>query len=149
MRSFQHKPSNRRAMYLNLAGSVESQLRDAYARRHAAGLDTQTTLADKLGVGRSVVNKRLRGLVNMTLETVADMVWSLGYSVIIKIFDPNQVLVNEFHIVSEHTAGPIVIADPDIKPVQVFTSAPDFKHLLPQVQNYNVLEKKPVYATVP
>jgi len=91
-------------MYLSFAGSVESQLREAYAARHAAGLDTQTTLANKLGVGRSVINKRLRGLINMTLETVADMAWALGYSVIIKIFDPDMNPVNEFHIRSEHAA---------------------------------------------
>jgi len=102
MRSFQRNHSNRRKMYLALAGSVESQLREAYADRYDSGLDTQVTLADKLGVGRSVVNKRLRGLMNMTIETIADMAWALGYSVVIKIFDPTTEPTNDPHIRSEH-----------------------------------------------
>lgn len=89
-------------MYLALAGSVESQLRSAYAARYDTGLDTQVTLADKLNVGRSVINKRLRGLLNMTIETIADMVWALGYSVEITIFDPDKNPTNKFHIRSEH-----------------------------------------------
>ena len=106
MRSFQHKPSNRRAMYLAAAGSVESQLRDAYAVRYRQGRETQVTVAKKLGVGRAVVNKRLRGLTNMTIETITDMAWALGYSVVIKIFDDDTNPVNEFHVRSEHAPPP-------------------------------------------
>ena len=58
--------SNRRQVFLALASSIESQLRDAYAKRHAAGLDNQTTLAEKVGVHRSAINKRLLGKTNMT-----------------------------------------------------------------------------------
>jgi hypothetical protein len=37
--SFSRKlPSNRRQIYLSLAGAIESKLRDAYARRHHDGL---------------------------------------------------------------------------------------------------------------
>ena len=106
MRSFQRKPTNRRAMYLSGAGSVESQLREAYGNRFDAKLDTQVTLADKLGIGRSAVNKRLRGMMNMTLETVSDMAWALGYSIIIKIFDPGTYHTNEFFVRSEHAKDP-------------------------------------------
>jgi hypothetical protein len=114
MRSFLRKPSNRRSMYLNLAGSVEGQLREAYAERYAAGLDTQVTLADKLDVGRSVINKRLRGLMNMTLETVSDMAWALGYSVIIQIFDPNRSPTNAPYVRSEHAGPPVAVVGSNI-----------------------------------
>ena len=88
MRSFRHQPDNRRAVYLALVGSVEGQLRDAYARRHDSDQETQASLAAKLGVDRSVVHRRLTGRSNMTLETVADMVWGLGHCIQIEIFDP-------------------------------------------------------------
>lgn len=87
MLSFLQKIDNRRATYLNLVSSVESQLRDAYARLHESGLENQTSLAKKLGVGRSAINRRLTGKKNMTLETVADMVWALGASISVKIED--------------------------------------------------------------
>lgn len=88
MLSFLRKIDPRRAVYLNLVGSVEAQLRDVYARLHDVGLENQASLAKKLGVGRSVINRRLTGQNNMTLETVADMVWALGASISVKIDDP-------------------------------------------------------------
>jgi hypothetical protein len=73
-----------------LAGSVESQLRDAYARLHDAGLENQTTIAKKLGVGRSVIHRRLSGHSNLTLETIADMLWALDHDISVEIFDPRS-----------------------------------------------------------
>lgn len=84
--------SNRRQVYLALSSSIEGQLRDGYARRHAAGLDTQATLADKIGVRRTAINKRLLGKTNMTTETLADMVWALGYCIDVHIYDPFEPL---------------------------------------------------------
>ena len=78
----------RRRIYLSLAGQIEGQLRDAYARKHAAGLETQSSLAQKLGVNRSAVHHRLMGRTNMTIETIADMVWALGYAIRVRIYDP-------------------------------------------------------------
>lgn len=89
MRSFRHKSDDKRSTYLGLAGSIESQLRQAYAKRHEQGRETQASLAEKLGVNRSAVNRRLLGHTNMTIETLANMVWALGYGVKIEIFDPD------------------------------------------------------------
>jgi hypothetical protein len=86
--SFLPKVDDRRAIYLGLVGSIESQLRDAYAELHDAGSENQSTIATKLGVGRSVVCKRLTGQQNMTIETLADMVWALRKAVAVEIFDP-------------------------------------------------------------
>lgn len=110
VRSSRHKPSNRRKMYLALVGKVERKLRDAYAKRYDAGEETQTSIAEKLGVNRSVINRRLSGKQNMTLETVADMAWALGQCVEIDIFDPAERPSNEPRILSEHTKW--VIAQP-------------------------------------
>lgn len=94
--------SNRRQVYLSLSSTIEGKLRDAYAKRHAAGLDTQASIAAKLGVNRSAINRRLTGRINMTIETIADMVWALGYCIEVDIFDPYVRPSNSHRIISEH-----------------------------------------------
>lgn len=88
MLSFLPNVDARRATYLNLVGSIELQLRDAYARLYESGTENQTTIANKLGVGRSVINRRLTGQNNMTIETLADMVWALDRAIKVDIYDP-------------------------------------------------------------
>lgn len=101
---FCHNTSDpRRKLYLRLVGSIESQLRDAYSARYEAGLLNQSILSSKLGVNRSVVHRRLSGKTNMTIETLASMVWALGHTIDIRIFDPqiestgndDQIFINE------------------------------------------------------
>jgi hypothetical protein len=82
-------------MFLSLATQIESQLRDAYARRHEAGEATQASIADKLEVNRSAIHHRLTGRTNMTIETIADMVWALGYAIRVHIYDPKAVGQND------------------------------------------------------
>ncbi len=106
MRSFHTKISPRRQVYLALAGEVESQLRDAYDERHRSHGVTQASIAKALGINRSAINHRLRGLVNMTIETLADMVWALGYAIKVVIYDPAKVgdnaIIAEFGIPAAH-----------------------------------------------
>jgi transcriptional regulator with XRE-family HTH domain len=89
-------------MYLGLASMIEGQLRDAYAKRHEEGLETQSSLAAKLGVHRSVVSRRLQGRANLTVETIADLVWALGHAIRVEVFDPNERLTNSPFVRSEH-----------------------------------------------
>src|SRR2546423_1434876 len=96
--------SNRRQVYLALASSIDGQLRDAYAKRHAAGLDNQTTIANKIGVHRSAINRRLLGKTNMATDTLADMVWALGYCIDVLIYDPYEHSSNAKRVISEHAA---------------------------------------------
>lgn len=101
------KASNRRMFFLKLSGLIESQLRDAYAKKSELGLETQTSLAEKLGVHRSTVNKRLSGARNLTLETVADLIWALGQDVKVEIFDPNEQPTNGKILISDHAHNEI------------------------------------------
>ena len=103
MRSYINNVDNRRQVYLSLVSDVESQIRDAYAERHEQGIETQTSLAEKLGVNRSVVNRRLRGLNNLTLESLADLVWGLGQCIKVEIFDPSTNPTNHVRVESEHS----------------------------------------------
>jgi transcriptional regulator with XRE-family HTH domain len=77
-------------MFLNLSGQIEGQLREAYDCQFQAGKATQASLAKKLGIDRSTVHRRLTGHTNMTTETIADMVWGLGYAINVEIFDPSK-----------------------------------------------------------
>jgi transcriptional regulator with XRE-family HTH domain len=85
---FLKRPSARRRTFLSLIGDIERGLRAAYARRARDDGETQSSLAAKLGVNRSAVHRRLTGRMNLTIETVADMVWALGYGIRVEIFDP-------------------------------------------------------------
>lgn len=102
MSSFSRKPDNRRSVFLNLAGQIEGQLREAYAKRHDQGRETQVTIAKKLGIDRSAVNRRLLGRSNMTMETIADMVWALGHCIRVDIYDPDEAPTNGHQIVPVH-----------------------------------------------
>lgn len=75
-------------MFLKLSSQIEGQLREAYAKKQEAGILNQSVLAKKLDVDRSAINRRLTGQVNMTEETVADMVWALDHDIEVRIFDP-------------------------------------------------------------
>jgi hypothetical protein len=90
LQSFRTQLNARRRAYVLLAAQIEQQLREAYDKRFRAGLATQSSLADKLGVNRSAVHHRLMGHTNMTIETIADMVWALDYAIEVKIFDPSE-----------------------------------------------------------
>lgn len=98
MRSFRHQADNRREVYLNLVNSIETQLRQAYARKHEEEGLSQTALAEKLGVNRSVVHRRLSHQANVTAETIADMVWALGQCIKVEIYDPRDRPSNEFRV---------------------------------------------------
>lgn len=90
MKSFRHKADARRGAYLRLVNSVESQLREAYAQRHAEGKVTQASLARDLGVSRSVVHRRLMGGANLTLKSIADLLWALGQDADVTIFPADR-----------------------------------------------------------
>ncbi len=87
MTSSRPRADARRTTYLRLAGQVESQLREAYQRRYDAGEINQSSLAAKLGVGRSVVHRRLNGQTNMTIETIAEMAWALDLDIDMRFAD--------------------------------------------------------------
>lgn len=80
----------RRRTYLALVSRVESQLRELFAKRCEQDGLSQAALADKLGVNRSVIHRRLTGRSNMTLETLADMAWGVGGCIDLDIYDPAE-----------------------------------------------------------
>jgi len=114
MPSSRPAPSPRRQMFLKLSGMIEGQLRDAYDKKFTAGELNQSSLAANLGINRSAVHHRLSGRTNMTIETIADMVWGLGQDIEIKIFDP--VVTRQNHKI---TTGAPTLVPPAVPPIVV------------------------------
>ena len=104
MRSFRHKHDPRRKTYLALVGSIESQLRDAFARQNQKKNVTQSSLAERLNINRSAVHKRLTGRTNMRLNTLADVVWALDQLIEVKIYDRGNDPQKNFFIPEISTA---------------------------------------------
>jgi len=88
MPSSRHRANARRRMFLKLSQLIEGQLRDAYAEKHELSALTQADLARKLNVGRSAIHRRLSGASNMTIETIADMIWALEKDVEFRLVEP-------------------------------------------------------------
>ncbi|MCP3475642.1 helix-turn-helix transcriptional regulator [Bradyrhizobium sp. CCGUVB1N3] len=99
-------------MFLKLSSQIEGQLREAYAKKNEAGVLNQSLLAEKLGVDRSAINRRLTGRVNMTEETIADMVWGLEHEIEIRIFDPAESRTN--HVLGP--SAPAIVSTPPAPP---------------------------------
>lgn len=53
-------------------------LRALYEEKNARKV-TQQSIANRLGVDRSVVNRRFMGLENMTIRSLAETLWALGW----------------------------------------------------------------------
>lgn len=126
-RFFRHEMiSQRRLTFLSLAGQIGSQLRDAYDKKHRKEGLTQTSIASVLGIDKSAVNHRLRGLVNMTIESIADMVWALGYEIRTWIYDPHEFAADAFAELAVRGDGPALseLPHPAYIPAQVASSSP-------------------------
>jgi hypothetical protein len=110
LQSFRTNISERRRLFLLLIGDIERQLRDAYDRKFRADEATQSSLAAKLGINRSAVHRRLTGRTNMTIETLADMVWALGQEISVNISDPvtvhGQNYIQASPLLSNIASGP-------------------------------------------
>ena len=58
---------------------VKEELQRALAAEKSERKLTQQAIADKLGVNRSVVNRRFMGLENMTARSIGELLWALGW----------------------------------------------------------------------
>jgi hypothetical protein len=129
----------RRKMFLYLSGQIEGQLRDAYDRLFHAGLATQASIAKKLGVDRSAVHHRLMGHTNMTIETIADMVWALDHTIKVEIFDPRTVQRQSNYFIAAGNNQTV----PRLEPSEV---APPKSELPPEIKG--LLKANAAAATV-
>jgi transcriptional regulator with XRE-family HTH domain len=78
---------------------VQKELQKAVVR---SGL-RQQQIAEKLGVDRSIVNRRLTGGTNLTLRSIADLAWALDEDIVFEIRPRSDVVTNEVNLPHETT----------------------------------------------
>lgn len=80
---------------------VRSELQMAYAHERAKRKLTQQAIADKLAVNRSVVNRQLTGIENMTVRSVAELAWAIGWEPNFSLSKPDH--TGNFFITTDQT----------------------------------------------
>lgn len=61
-------------------GHVRSELQRAFAHEKKNRKLTQQAVATSLGVNRSVINRQLTGYENMTIKSVVELAWAIGWT---------------------------------------------------------------------
>lgn len=62
-------------------GHVRTELQKALVAEKAERKITQQQIANQIGVNRSVINRQLMGTENLTLRSVAELAWALGWEI--------------------------------------------------------------------
>ena len=86
MTSFQLSVTPHRRAAARFVDKVHRRLRKAYADSPDV---TQTSIANALGVHRSVINRQMRGRKDMSLGRVAELAHLLGYEAGFELIKPN------------------------------------------------------------
>jgi hypothetical protein len=115
---FQKRPDRRRRVFLSLVSEIENGLRDAYGTRYEQGRTNQKRLAEKIGVHRSVIHRRLTSQTNLTIKSIADLVWGLDWGIRVHCFDPEVERGTNFSIRLER-ASPGTQELPPPQPISV------------------------------
>src|SRR5947207_466770 len=79
MPSFQYEIGELSSVGSDFIEEVNAELKRALAAEKNERSITQQSIADILGVGRSVVNRRFMGLENLTMRTIAETLWAIGW----------------------------------------------------------------------
>lgn len=69
-------------------GRVRAELQRALISEKATRKLTQQAIAKLIGVNRSVINRQLMGYENMTLRSVAELAWALGWDILFELRKP-------------------------------------------------------------
>lgn len=69
-------------------GRVRSELLRALSEKKMARKFSQQSLARKLEVHRSLINRQLSGEANLTLRSLADLAWALDMEITFELKDP-------------------------------------------------------------
>lgn len=77
--------SARRRTYVRLIGEIRHALNQALTEEHAARGLTKTDIARILNKDKSFVTKKLTGMSNMTLETLADLAFAMNRPVHVSV----------------------------------------------------------------
>lgn len=79
MTSYQYNIGEKARAGSRFLSLVRDEIQRAFAAEKALRNITQQAIADRLGVNRSVVNRQVMGLENLTLKTVGELLWAIGW----------------------------------------------------------------------
>ena len=68
---------------------VQGELLRALAERKKESRFSQQSLANKLEVHRSLINRQLSGEANLTLRSLADLAWAMDLEIALELKKPN------------------------------------------------------------
>lgn len=74
-------------------GRFIGSVRKALMRAAFSEKVSQQSIAKKLGVNRSVINRILKGEANLTLRSVAEIAWALGWEIDFALRKPSKASV--------------------------------------------------------
>ena len=102
---FDIDPKNR--VVARFIGEVRSELVRAFVEESAASGLTRDQLAQLLGVHKSLITKRLRGNVNLTLRSIGEMAWALDREPEFTLAQPDEPAVSANQAL--HTEGGVQV----------------------------------------
>ena len=91
MPSYEYRIDERSRAGSRFITSVNNELRHALVIEKSERKLTQQAIADKLGVNRSVINRRFMGLENMTARSIGELLWAIGWE---PHFEARQIELN-------------------------------------------------------
>lgn len=90
MPSFQISISPSRRVATRYISRVRRAIQKAYAEEHHSSGLTQSEIARRIGVHRSVINRELRGQKDLTLGRVAELAYALGREPFFELRTPEE-----------------------------------------------------------
>lgn len=79
MPSFEYTIDEKSRVGARFLSRVKEEIQRAFSIEKRERKLTQQSVAQKLGVNRSVVNRQLMGYENMTTRSIAEMLWAIGW----------------------------------------------------------------------
>lgn len=79
MNSFEFDIGEKASLVARFLGEVRTELQRVFTIERASRKLTQQQIATLLEVNRSVINRQLTGVENLTARRIAEFAWALGY----------------------------------------------------------------------
>jgi hypothetical protein len=86
MNSFVFDIGEKSRTVARVLGDLRSSLQSAFLIEKKARKLTQQEIANTLNVNRSVVNRQLMGLENLTVRSAAELAWAMGWQTRIEVY---------------------------------------------------------------
>lgn len=79
MPSFEFDIGDKEAAISRFLSAVHTEIQRAFSIEKSRRKLTQQSIADTLGVNRSVINRQVMGYENLTAKSIAELAWAIGY----------------------------------------------------------------------